>query len=610
MLEPVILDESQQEVATAPIDARLVVTAAAGQGKTEVVLARLESLEEQGLDVRDEVLILSFSRAAVDAVRRRAQGSGLEAVEIRTFDSFAASVLLDSGELDDVHGFGKRIRRATEVLLIGEADVDHFRHLIVDESQDLVGDRAEMVLALLGALPEDAGFTVLGDPLQGIYDFQLDGGGSESRRTSAEFLDSLIDEHRAERLGLDGHYRATSDRMRGIIPVGVSLRELGESEGTVAQAEEQLEEYRLRGGDEPPYSVQDLRDLKGIFVDLEPDETAALLTDTNYEALRLSEVLDQMGVRHLVRRRARDSGPARWVALLFREAELRKYTREEFEELRRAVPEAPTNAWGLLREVIVDRRNHRVMDVREVNRRLRAVTTPVALVPKDYAPVVVSTVHRSKGLEFDYVVHVDSPRRREPVPTTWRAIRQVYVASSRAREGLFIVTKTPYVEKPHHKHDERWVEDQFRGRGRPKPTRIEFSNEDIESAMPHSRLVEGQEVLATEDLMGTSVELRILEEPTRGNLAEYWVVAESGVILGRAAESFSRALRNNLIYTQRGQETAWPWRLCGAVVTSIETAVCDPDYTSVAGMGNSGFWLVPRLTGLVRPDWKEKTGTV
>ena len=61
------------------------------------------------------------------------------------------------------------------------------RHILIDEVQDLVGYRAEFVLALLEAT--DCGFTLFGDPAQSIYGFQL--GKQDSDMTSTGFFREL-----------------------------------------------------------------------------------------------------------------------------------------------------------------------------------------------------------------------------------------------------------------------------------------------------------------------------------------------------------------------------------------------------------------------------------
>ena len=69
--------------------------------------------------------------------------------------------------------YDERIEAATAVIKSDPAILENFSHLIVDEIQDLVGPRARLVRTLIENLPEGAGFTLLGDHLQGIYDYQV-----------------------------------------------------------------------------------------------------------------------------------------------------------------------------------------------------------------------------------------------------------------------------------------------------------------------------------------------------------------------------------------------------------------------------------------------------
>lgn len=112
--------------------------------------------------------MLSFSRAAVSAVRARLELREVAAANVRTFDSFAGQILLDA-DIEPIGSYEARIRQATRVL--NESDeipfeVESLRHVVMDEVQDLVGDRADFVLALLRRLDSDVGVTALGDPLQ------------------------------------------------------------------------------------------------------------------------------------------------------------------------------------------------------------------------------------------------------------------------------------------------------------------------------------------------------------------------------------------------------------------------------------------------------------
>lgn len=604
------LDESQLAIARADAGARLIVTAAAGQGKTEVVLARLRGLTEQGVNVRDDVLILSFSRAAVDTIQKRASFTGLGSVHIRTFDSFAARMLYDADELDSLRSYGARIRRATELLREDPGEFEQIEHVIVDESQDLVGDRSEMVLALLSALP-DAGFTVLGDPLQGIYDFQLDDEQSVSKRSSADFLLALINSTNAKRMSLSGHYRAESERMGGLVPVGETLRALESQEGSALEGHQLLDAFRRAGGDEPPYLWAGITPLLRRLLDLDTGETVAILTRDNFDALCVSEMLESEGIQHVVRRRAQDAGSTPWVAKVLAGLSPRKYFEHELNRTLANVEEAPENAWRILKEIEGLHRDFDTLDITSVNRRLRVAAPPLDLTPPDAAQVVVSTVHRSKGLEFNHVIDI-LPRDTNPEPLDWRALRLKYVASSRAKESLDVVENILRPKGYPKKQKGRWIDRRFAGSRIQRPVRIEVLNEDVVSDVPQGpdklAVAAGQAALSGQSLLGTIVELVLLQVPTYPNSAVYWIQLPDGHIVGRMSDDFSNALKTEIIRPTPGRPTAWPVRLHGARITSVETAVGEPDDTAAAALGASGFWLVPRLTGLVRPEWPSKTG--
>ena len=86
----------QAAVVSLPVEAHALVSAAAGTGKTHTLAGRLTRLVEgEGLSAGDELLVLSFSRAAVAELRRRIAGLAGDAryVGVATFDSFATRIL-------------------------------------------------------------------------------------------------------------------------------------------------------------------------------------------------------------------------------------------------------------------------------------------------------------------------------------------------------------------------------------------------------------------------------------------------------------------------------------------------------------------------------------
>lgn len=178
------LTDEQRAVVEQPWDARVLVTAGAGAGKTHTLVRRLDALcgsedPDQSLEAA-EILVLTFSRAAARELRERISRHGERAhrVRARTFDSWAYEVLLQAhpdGEWGSV-GFEERIAAATGAIENGALETGDAvppAHVVIDEVQDLLGGRRELVETLLDRYQDTCGFTVVGDAAQSVYGFQI-----------------------------------------------------------------------------------------------------------------------------------------------------------------------------------------------------------------------------------------------------------------------------------------------------------------------------------------------------------------------------------------------------------------------------------------------------
>lgn len=86
------LDAGQEAVRTSPLTGRVMVTAAAGTGKTHALLARTRFLVERGFRP-ERLLFLSFSRGAKDELKKRLKASNLEGCQVFTLHRLALRVL-------------------------------------------------------------------------------------------------------------------------------------------------------------------------------------------------------------------------------------------------------------------------------------------------------------------------------------------------------------------------------------------------------------------------------------------------------------------------------------------------------------------------------------
>ncbi|WP_138416177.1 UvrD-helicase domain-containing protein [Sinomonas gamaensis] len=598
------LDRSQTEVATAPAEDRQYVIAGAGQGKTEVLVSRILHLAEaEGLNPADEILVLSFSRAAVEAARKRALSADVDQVMIRTFDSLASAIILDLlGPDGGAEGgsFEQRIRQATA--LVEEHGLPSFllglRHLCVDEAQDLVGDRARLATVILENAPEELGFTFLGDPLQGVYDFQLQASAAET--TAQQLFDTLVSDYGAKPRALERNYRAQSERARQLIEVGKALRDtdLGDPRAA-AGAYEALEAYRAE--DATSTSFLD------VGAVLRPDpETAAILCATNYEVLLISEALDQQRIEHGVRRRAQDMGAAKWIWQALHELAPTKHPEATvLEGLDSAGRRDPAGDWFLLKQCEANWRDPWSLDLAELARKIARGSLPLPLTASDSLPLTVSTIYRAKGLEYDHVLYIEPDERSDSQPDFASLVRRTYVALSRARESIF----SARLERPggtfaqKHAATGRWTERRF-GKPRDYASRMAVESSDVRSTFPYasrSRDALPVQLAILDSSIGTQAQAIRIVDADEANPAFYEFQTLEGRALGISSEKFGRDVRR-VFY--RGGDFKWPVSFTCLRLSSVESAAGSPEQTDEVGLGRSGLWLVPRFSGLARASWK------
>nr|WP_296777397.1 ATP-dependent helicase [Rhodococcus sp. (in: high G+C Gram-positive bacteria)] len=588
------LDEFQLRVAEADPEERLVVVAGAGQGKTEVVAARLDHLARVcDLSLSTEVLVLSFSRAAVSAVRSRLQTRVLAQAEIRTFDSFASRVIIDADE-EPKGNFDARIARAVELLSDDDIELpmlDDIQHVVLDEVQDLVGERARLALALIERLGDGVGFTALGDPNQALYDFQLT---PEERRHRLDVIGELSRLDDVEATGLQRNFRARGGDPLAVVELGPRLRTIE----SPAAARAEVDAF-ISGLDAVDSDVW----LGDVY---RAGKSTAVLTKTNGDALRVSHQLTSMNVRHTLRRAAQEHGARAWVAELTQQLSRNLNRREDVvTALRNTSVADPIDAWNLLKEAEGRTQFPNDLDVSRIRKVIGGYGIPTALLADTTEDVVVSTVHRAKGLEFDRVFLYDTDYESDDDDLA--IARRNYVALSRARDE--IVRCTPKKTKSWMKKDSgqtgRWTERGFGAGGRQRVRAIEVRVEDIDSDEPFDVDGDGvavQSLLAGGAMAGKAVTLELDLDWTHRDAPIYLVKGSGGRALARTTEPFGRELRR--IFTIGNAR--WPTIIDGATVMSIESVVGSPEISEGAGLGESGIWLVPRLAGLVRPDWTTK----
>ena len=218
--EPLITGDSSDEqkvVITADYRKRILVNAGPGTGKTWTLIERIKEFLNNEEVEPENIVVLCFSRAAVRVITERLKladknrtiNARWRSIDIRTFDSFATWLLANLRDAEDDElkellpddddfenlNYEQRILRAKAIFDNDKYKIlaDSWQHVIVDEVQDLVGPRAELVLAMLNDLPESCGFTLLGDSCQAIYDYMSEDDNNVI--SSSVFRKKLLENH-------------------------------------------------------------------------------------------------------------------------------------------------------------------------------------------------------------------------------------------------------------------------------------------------------------------------------------------------------------------------------------------------------------------------------
>lgn len=560
------LDADQQRVLEARVGDRRIVLAGPGSGKSHVVGALAERFVEEGV-YPEEILVVSFSRAAVDVVRRRTAhvADHEHGVETSTLDSLAARFVQDlSDEEASFTGYEASIRRATELLREhpGEGPLRDVRHIIVDEVQDVVGARAEFVLALLEhAVPGDTGFTLLGDPLQSLYDFQIT--ARDAMRVE-DFLREVRERFAVEDHHLTGDHRSRSSEVRAVVSARPGL--------TAMCAEDRALELRSMTAELLPLGGLD--DDAAHDIAQWPGKTA-LLCDTNAGVALTVERLAQAGVVAEAASSLADPGFPAWFGRISAAAQSDILTFDSFREMAPGELDLD-EAWSLLHTITQARRE---VDLRKLPDGLTRHRRTALRSPE--RRITVSTVHRAKGLEFDNVVVVGTDRWSSDSDDA--DSRRLFVALTRARDRLVRVNGPDSSQwRRDVAADRTWVRSSFRNRRARTGLIIEPSHARALGPGPSDFAhVLGREVHWEHD--GFTRDADGADVPT-------WLGTVDGVPVARTGEEFGRMIAG--------------WAFTDGHLPRLEGGRVQGEETVVGRRGSGrGVWVGARIAGPVTLGW-------
>lgn len=452
----------------------IAVAAGPGSGKTMTLVHKLASLLALEDVKAENLLMLTFSRAAATEFKTRLlelAGNVAFFVQIKTFHSYSFDLL---GRIGDIETSGNVVKQAAEAIKNGEVEPTKlFKSvLVLDEAQDMSADEFELVRALM-AQNEEMRVIAVGDDDQNIYGF---------RGSSSEYFKFFANEADATLYEMTENYRSKA----GIVAFA------NEFAGTLKDRmkTEPISAVKTEAG-----KVKLTKHTSGFMAEAvvneigKParNETLACLTGTNEEAYQVFKLLTERGVaakliqtsdafklydlaelRFFLKRLEKHAEAEKisneaWKKSL---ADLTaKYAESECLELCRTLLETFKASHTKRRSSESFGSEATFMYKSDLEEFIRD-SKHEDFCKAETGVVHVSTIHKAKGREFDKVClllskfHLENSVKRAQTEAAKADLkgqhdRAVYVALTRARSELSVHTdadtfdsfKTPGLEK-------------------------------------------------------------------------------------------------------------------------------------------------------------------
>ena len=194
------LSDIQEQIICDKESKYIVVAAGPGSGKTRVLVHKLAALLLMEDVKHDQLLMLTFSRAAATEFKKRLIeliGNAANFVDIKTFHSYCFDLLGKIGSLDNIANVEEN---ATNMIMNGEVEPGKISKavLVIDEAQDMSETDFNLVKALMQN-NDDMHVIAVGDDDQNIYAFR----GSDSN-----YLRQLVDTYGATKYEMPENYRS------------------------------------------------------------------------------------------------------------------------------------------------------------------------------------------------------------------------------------------------------------------------------------------------------------------------------------------------------------------------------------------------------------------
>ena len=442
-------DRWQKNIISQPPDSRILIDAGPGTGKTDVACARVAWLVDQADLDPHCIWLISFTRTAVHEIRNRI-GNYLDhphdshGIKIATLDSHAWRIHTGYDEkvrLSGLRSYDENILGLTELLGSSDEVTDYLagvQHLIIDEAQDIVGIRKDLMLSFIARM-DNAGISVFADDAQAIYGFSLRDDPVYAGKSSPPLSKAISD---STDLGFIRHnlvniYRTQSPNL---------IKIFSDTRRKVLQSEGNTESRYLQIRQEISQNANSCRDVLLIQREIGDENDCFILYRKKADVLFGAMMMEKRSHRIRMGSLPRIIQP--WIAACLSEMQTARVTRKEFasnwnDRVEGSdLQELPIDeAWNLLMRF--GGTTGGMVDLNLLRGRLGTGAPPIEVCRQEIGPSgpIFSTIHASKGRETDsvYLVLNSGFPGQKSCREVEEEMRILFVGSSRAKKSLTVI---------------------------------------------------------------------------------------------------------------------------------------------------------------------------
>lgn len=416
----------------------IVVAAGPGSGKTKVLVHKLASLLLMEDVKHEQLLMVTFSRAAATEFKKRLLsliGNAAHYIEIKTFHSYCFDLLGKVGSLEKSDTI---LKNTIEKIRTGEVEANRITKtvLVIDEAQDMNADEFALINILMEQ-NEDMRVIAVGDDDQNIYEF---------RGASSKYLEQFMTERKAAKHELIENYRSKNNLVEF-------------SNGFVKKIQHRLKETPIAAKQTDNGNIKLVRYQSGnlIFplvqdiVSAGLSGTTCVLTKTNDEALQIAGLLLRNGMQTKLIQSNDGFSLQNLLEVRFLLNEI-----NIGEDVKIISDEVWTNAKNEMRKKFQESSklevcNNLIKQFEDSNSKKKYKSDFEVFVreskledfySENGETVFVSTIHKAKGKEFDNIFIMLENFNS----ATDEAKRQLYVAMTRAKRNLTIHLNGNYLD--------------------------------------------------------------------------------------------------------------------------------------------------------------------